>query len=42
MKATVTAMRVLEYWLLWLINLVYILAGAVGDPGSIATVKVSL
>jgi hypothetical protein len=35
-------MRVFENWLAWLINLVYIFAGAVGDPSSIATVKVSV
>jgi uncharacterized protein YhhL (DUF1145 family) len=34
-------MRVFEYWLVWLINLVYNYGEAVGDALAIATVKVS-
>jgi hypothetical protein len=40
MNATVTAMRVFEYWLVWLINLVYNYGVAVGDALPIAAVKV--
>jgi hypothetical protein len=40
MKATVTAMRVFEYWLVWLINLVYNYGVAVGDPEPMTSIKV--
>jgi hypothetical protein len=40
MKATVTAMRVFEYWLVWLINLVYNYGVAVGDLPWVGCFKV--
>jgi len=40
MKATVMAMRVFEYWLVWLINLVYNRGVVVGDPEPITGIKV--
>ena len=33
-------MRVFEYWLVWLIDLVYNYGVAVGDPEAITSIKV--